>query len=469
MKILQIDRDNANLFVEKYGDIVRFHPTKQKWYIWDGVHWQDDTLPGQINTLSDDIIGSLCEAIQPEDKDERPKSFAAAVRRAESSGHLSHEKAMMVKVSGMPEMRRWEWDKDPWLLGVENGILDLRTGELLENGKETYVTIVAGTKFDPEADCPVWKRSIGEWFAGMPEVEAYAQRCIGYSLTGDTTEQAFWCLFGEGGNGKNKFYEAIAAMMGKYAYLMQFSTLEKNANNREPYELAQLEGVRFVVASETDESKVLDAARVKSLTGDQYVNARPIYGENRPIKPEGKIFLAFNEQPDILDKTDGIWRRMHMIPFPHNFTKVPGKNNLKLGMQLLQELPGILNWALEGLREWEKVGLAMPEALVGMVEDYRRESDSLTAFFETCCEFGPGMEVDREDLYRAYTTWHGLSHQGSLKARAMGAKKFNKNVRHRDVSERKLGERGFQKWSWMGLRLKPPSGEPGRELAVVIH
>ena len=208
---------------------------------------------------------------------------------------------------------------------------------------------------------------------------AYVQTAVGYSLTGLTSEQCFFVLHGLGDNGKTKLMETIKALMGDYATQTPTETfLVKGRGGQIPNDIAALRGARLVTSVEVDAGRHLSEALIKQVTGEDEVTARFLYKELFTFKPQFKLWLATNHKPVIRGSEHAIWRRIRLIPFT---VKIPeAEQDKTLGNKLLSELPGILNWALEGCRLWQAEGLTAPAAVQAATQEYREEMDVLGDF-----------------------------------------------------------------------------------------
>ncbi|EIJ0903701.1 DNA primase, partial [Listeria monocytogenes] len=232
----------------------------------------------------------------------------------------------------------------------------------------------------------------------------YIQKAVGYSLSGSTSEQVMFILFGNGRNGKSVFLDIINDIFGSYATNIQPQTImvkqqSSNANS----DIARLHGARFVTTTEPNEGVRLDEGLVKQLTGGDKVTARHLYKDEFEFTPEFKIWMATNHKPIIRGRDDGIWRRLHLVPFT---VKIPDeKVDKQLKYKLRSELTGILNWAVEGFLKWQKEGLGMPKAVENASSEYKSEMDVITAFIEDCCDVGEKQEVDVKVLYETYREW----------------------------------------------------------------
>jgi putative DNA primase/helicase len=263
-----------------------------------------------------------------------------------------------------------------------------------------YVTKVAPVRYDPAAQCPRFKQFLREVFADAVEIVDYLQRCFGYCLTGLTSEQVFWILFGFGGNGKTTLMELMLnAIFGDYAWTMPFPTASWTTAISE-YQRAELPGRRLISASEVKQRGHLHEDFIKSLTGSDTVNARQIYGRPFTFVPVGKFWLRCNDRPVIKDLTHSMWRRVKLIPFTQTFpvdaTFMP---------TLKAEAPGILNWLLDGCRLWRKEGLKEPSCVQAATDEYRTASDVLTEFIDDRCLTGTGFSIGGREMFTAYQAW----------------------------------------------------------------
>src|SRR5262249_4964648 len=225
--------------------------------------------------------------------------------------------AMVKRAQHQPEVviAHRELDKDPWLLNVENGTLDLRTGTLQDHKREDFITKMVPISYNPEAQCPKWEAFLLDIMGDNEGMVAFLQRVIGYTLTGRTTEQCFFILYGSGGNGKSKVRAVMEALLGEHATTAAFSTFLESRHGTVRNDLAKLAGARLVVASESNAGGHLAESDVKTLTGGDRVTARFLYQEHFEFTPQFKLFLITNHKPEIKSQDHGMWRRIHLIPF----------------------------------------------------------------------------------------------------------------------------------------------------------
>jgi len=291
-----------------------------------------------------------------------------------------------------------------------------------------------GVPYDPDAKALRWGEFLDEIFSGDQELIAYVKRAIGYSLTGQTTEQKFFICFGSGANGKTTFFNSLHHVFGDYAKNTPATTLlaDPRGHRTQSNDLAALKGVRFVTASEISEGVKLDEGRVKAGTGGDLITARFLFGEYNTYKPKFKWFLSVNHRPTIKGTDEAIWRRIHLIPFTAHFPD--GRADKALPDKLTEESPGILSWIVEGTLQWKEQGLVCPAPVREATGSYRREMDLLGHFLEACTIAIPGAKIRASELYRTFKEW--CSENGHQPINNL---KFGKLLSERGIRREKHG------------------------------
>jgi putative DNA primase/helicase len=303
-----------------------------------------------------------------------------------------------------PELRAdyTSFDSDPWIAGCHGGVLDLRERRLID--PETVVTKRLGTRFDPDAKCPTFESFLDQIFASDREVIEFVRRAVGYTLTGRTSEQCLFILIGSGANGKSTFLKILGELLGGYAASIPMHTLMVSRYGQDRTDdLAALRGSRFVAAQEGEVGERLAEAKIKLMTGGDPISCRRLYQAYETYVPQFKVWLATNDLPRIQGTADAIWRRIHVLPFP--VTIPPEHRDGQLFDKLVAELPGILNWALDGLSQWTEVRLSPPEAVTGATGTYRRECDTVAEFVDSCCLRDSNGLESVKSLYFSYSDW----------------------------------------------------------------
>jgi putative DNA primase/helicase len=435
------DMERAQRFAKRFAGELKYLQAWKKWLLWDRVRWVPDEDGAVFRKAQEMPKLFLEEAAKIHDPDRRKKAAGAAIIAGNQKGlnAMVSLAQSQVEIAGAPTL----FDSDPLLLGVSNGVVDLRTGKFREARKEDYIIKQAGTAYDAAATCPTWEKFLSRVLAENAELISFIQRAVGYSLTADISEQVLFFLYGTGQNGKSTFAETLKYLFGTYMIKATTALYTLDRYGKEPEtEIARLVGKRLVTGSETEEGAKLAESRVKDITGGDTLTGRALYCPAFNFLPTHKLWIYGNHRPDVRGNDDGIWRRIRLIPFK---VQIPEKQrDLKLLEKLLQELPGILNWAIKGCLEWQKNGLAAPRVVLDATAEYRDEEDELGDFIAERCI--PGGQVNRKQLYDAY---HGWAEAGGTKM-PMKHKAFAKRIRVRPgISEGKSGKNRY----WNGISL----------------
>lgn len=397
---------NASRIVAQHGANIRWCEPWLKWLIWDGKRWAMDQTR-RIDALAKETAAKQWEHVgtaQLALEAGEAKAIITFARASNSANGIRHALELARSEPGVP-VRPEALDSDPWLLCVENGVLDLRTGKLRPHDQADYITKLAPVVYDPDADCPTWHAFLKTIFAGDRELIAFIRRAVGFSLTGCVNDHALFFCYGTGANGKSTFLNAIIDLLGGDYAIKAASDLLLSKKGAHPTEVADLFGKRFVACVEADSGRRMAESLVKELTGGDRVRARRMREDFWEFAPSHKLWLAANSKPTIRGSDFGIWRRIKLVPFT---VTIPEQDQDKrLGERLKAELPGILNWAMLGLAQWRDMGLAEPDAVRAATAEYRAEQDTIGQFLDECCAVADHCEVTTQELYRAYKTWGG--------------------------------------------------------------
>lgn len=400
----------AEQVVVDHGADIRFCGPWGKWLVWNGCRWLVD-VSGEIARLVKSTIRRLhIEALGNED---RAKVFRSAERRA-TRDNVQILASREAGVQITPEIL----DADSWLLNCRNGTIDLRSGELHAHRREDQLTKLAPVDYDPSAKAPIWDEFISRIFDGNNGVADFVQRAVGYSLSGDVSEQVIFMAWGTGANGKSTLLETLAAMLGDYAMPGADDLLLAARNQRHPTEVADLFGRRIVVCQETQAGGRFDEARVKRLTGGDRVKARRMREDFWEFPPTHKLWMGTNHRPQIRGTDLAIWRRIRLIPF--TVTIPSSERDRKLPLKLRSELPAILAWAVRGCQAWQRSGLAPPAEVIAATNAYRHAEDRFASFLAECCVTGEQHRVEFARLYLAFREWAERNREFVMSATAFG-------------------------------------------------
>jgi putative DNA primase/helicase len=384
----------AELFVQRHGDQIRYCHSTGAWFLWNGVRWQRD-FTGSTYQQVREIARELGE-----DQDHRGRkvigktSFASGIERFARS---DPDVAVMIDY----------WDSNPWLLGTPSGAVDLETGR--HRGAMRSDAITKSTVCSPlETGCPRWLQFLSETTAGDADLIRFLQQWCGYCLTGITREHALVFVYGPGGNGKSVFLNVITAIMGDYATTAAMDTFTAAHGDRHPTDLAMLRAARLVTASETEEGKPWAEARIKQLTGGDTISARFMRQDFFEFKPQFKLMIVGNHKPVLHNVDDAARRRFNIVPFMLK----PERPDRNLEAALMTEAGGILQWMIEGCRDWQKNGgLERPASVQAATDAYFGDQDLIGQWLEDCCDVKPGEHHVWDKSADLFDSWTDYAHK----------------------------------------------------------
>lgn len=486
------DLGNANLLVQLTAGDLRYVADTKLWIYWDGAAW----LPDPHNHYAKQCATRVAEhyareaaaleqqATTLESKDRKQVEKVAQRRRSWETQCRSRRgrENMLAEAQAQLALRAAVLDADRLLLGVANGVVDLRTGQLRPAARDDLVTKRSPVAFVPGARCPRWEQFVAEITAlpvapvilpdgtidrttvgryrARPALASYLKRMLGYALTGLTREQKLFVLTGPGSNGKSVLADIVRRIMGDYArvvaseFLME-SRHSKSADDASPA-LANLVGARMALSSEGQHAHTFDTALLKSLTGDQTKTARVPYGQIFEFTISHKHVLLTNPRPNIAHLDDAIRGRLHLIPFDRRWNRpddaerdeaLPDGDNALMDT-LQAEEQGILAWLVTGAVEYLTVGLAAPEEVTGTTREYLREQDPFTRWLERYerCDAKDGTRGT--DLFADLDRW--CDDEGARGDRPDNQTEFASTLKGRGV----LGPKKRRDGNYWGLRLK---------------
>lgn len=432
---LHTDVGNAQRLVAHHGADMRYVPRWKTWLVWDGRRWQRDET-GEVERRAKQVVRQMMHEAAQLDGEKRA-ALAGWALKSEQSGRI---KAMvdLAKTEPRVAISYTALDQQPRKLTVQNGTLDLWTGQLGPFDRTDLLTKLTDIPFDQDAPCETWEKTLSVIFGGDAELIRYVQRAIGYSLTGDTSEQCLHLCHGTGSNGKSTLLDILAELSGEYGQQADFQTfLDRRHDSGPRNDVARLAGSRLVRSSEVGDHKRLNEGLIKSLTGGDIITARFLYSEDFEFKPQFKLWLAANHKPVIRGTDYAIWRRIRLIPFEVTITAEQADRDLP--KKLKAEMPGILAWAVAGCLMWQRDGLQPPERVLAATADYKSESDIIAAFIDENCEVGSGLSEPGGKLYNAYKRWCDENGEHAMTNTRFG---------------RELGDRGFSVTKSMGLKVR---------------
>lgn len=418
----------ATLFADIFRGVVRYSPEENQWYFFNGVVWVADAQ-APTRYVREMMLGLKAETSESA-KDNSNKQFLTVT----GFKSIVHHAELLPEFQISPE----DFDKNPNFFAVQNGVIDLTTGQFRQANANDYLRRQANVAFDAKADCREFFKFMASITCGDNELSNYIQRVMGYIVFGHAEEQLFFLALGSGGNGKGVLMRAIKAMLGEYAVSVSPNLLTSaysgNANAPSPA-LAVLCGARYVICTEMKKSDTkvnkLDEAFIKQFAGGDEITARHGYGSVFTFKPEGKLFLSANyrSMPDISAADDAMWRRL--IPIPFNAKYVKGVNDDgKLDGKLANEFSGILNWLIKGALAYSTYGLGSCPAVDEIKLKLRKEADSVLAWMSGYCKKNSKAETQASEAFDSYKNFMRNSERKCLSVQSFRAGLLSKGFMH---------------------------------------
>ena len=370
------------------------------------------------------------------DQDRGKKLVSDAV----AAHSLNRIKAMLKLAISEPDMAVTdrELDADPMKLGVDNGVVDLKTGHLLLNQPEMLITKFCNASFEPDEPCPRWMAFLNEIFESDEETIESVQRLLGYTLTGLSTEEILVICYGFGSNGKSVFSNVIHKILGGYSKTAPPSllTVRRKDDAGPRNDLAGLVGSRYVSINELQAGSQLDEQIVKLLAGREPISARFLNQEFFEFQPTFTPWLRTNHKPIIRGEDDGIWRRLVLVPFRHKFEE--DEKDPDLEQKLWAERDGILRWMLEGTQMYLEDGLKHSPRMKSETLTYRTDSDMLGEFLEDKTQASAGAKILQHSLFLDWTGWCEDN-----KVQCGSKKSFTQRLAERGFRDMKSGDKRF--------------------------
>jgi putative DNA primase/helicase len=391
------DLGYARRLIKNHGDRLRFVVAWNRWLAWDGTRWAPDS-DGQVHRLMK-VTARVVHTHLLLNKAGREAIRAA--KRAESSSGVKGALTLAGTELGIavgPD----DLDADPYVLNCRNGILDLRTGALLEHDPARLLTKMAGAAYDPVAAGPEFAKFLDRI---QPEqsMREYLARLLGHALEGTVTAHILPILQGDGANGKSTLIDAIMYALGDYADAADPDLLRARTFDAHPTGVADLYGLRLALLHESDAGHRLAEGTVKRLTGGDRLKARRMREDFWSFDPSHTFVMLTNHKPLVGGTDEGIWRRLRLVPF--EVVIPPAERDEDLGRKLAAEADAVLAWLVAGYRAWKESGFSEPDRVTQATKTYRAESDPLGRFLDEKCQLMSRYHVGSTELFTAYEQW----------------------------------------------------------------
>lgn len=449
------DTGNAQRLELLHGDNIAYLPEKGKgsaWMVWDGKRWEasfESSLYGLVSdtaakakrafeslakleaapevtikanaTDSAKDVNAAMRAQKQHLRDiraaykEKEKAHRAALAFFVQSGNQFRIDACLKRSRGLFEASINDFDRDPYALNTQNGIVDLKTGMLHPHDRARMCSRITRAEYRPEqiGKESLWSQTVAQIIPDEEE-RAYMQKWAGYLLIGAAPEEKLLFLYGSGGSGKGTFINTIAYALGDYADTVDIEVFLTSRNdghgggaNASP-EIAKLAGIRAAMASESGIGRKLNEAKVKNMTGRDDLTARFLHGNPFTFSPVVKFVLSSNYLPSVHDSTDdGMRRRLVIAPFMENLEDIRDIH-LKERLKTPDEMAAVLAWCVDGCLKWQKEGLGTPpRRFLLHMGSFFVNSDTLQQFIDDECCTGKGCRAKVKAFYNCYTNWCG--------------------------------------------------------------
>ena len=424
----------GRIFADFFQDRLRYVPERKIWFYYDNGIWQPDTGNLRAMKYCMDLANLMYAfALEIKDEDKRKAYIKYSSRWQSHSIRVNILKDAQVH----HPISYGSFDADIYIFNCRNGTLHIDTGEFTEHRSTDLLTKISPVVYDPTAYSERFATYIDEIMSGDADRAKFLQKILGYGLTGDTRHECMTILYGvTTRNGKGTLCESVLKVLGDYGCASRPETIAMKSytNGSQPSEdVARLAGVRFVNIPEPGKGMVLDAAKVKAMTGNDTLNARFLHENSFDFQPQFKIYVNTNFLPVINDMTLFSSDRIIIIPFDRHFDEQSRDTTLKRRFAEEGVQSAILNWLLEGYRLLQKEGLYLPQSVKAATDRYQHDSDKMVLFFEDNLVEDATAEEPTSKVYARYKGWcqENGCYPESMKNFKQGLQAFAQVVRKR--------------------------------------
>lgn len=393
------DVGNGRLFADVFGDVCRYNVTTKEFTIYDGKRWKRDEGSMIAERLAKRLAKSLY--LYAVDQDQHYRTFVNKL------GDRNKRKIMIQDARDFRFVSEEDFDRDPYLINLQNGTLNLKTFEFRDHDPNDLLSKIANVVYDPDAISDEWIRFVDQVMQGDKSKIGYLQTIFGYSLTGLCIQDEFYLLYGSTTrNGKSTMLTAIGYVMGDYGQIMSPDALaQRQRSNPNNEELADLRGTRFVHIEEPSKHMILDSALVKNLTGHTPIKTSRKYEHTMTFDPEFKIFIATNYLPTVTDDTLFSSERVKVVTFDRHFESSEQDRTLITRLKTRPNVSGIFNWMIEGLHTFYDHGTIPPTSVIEASNQYRSQSDKIGNFIEECLSEDTTGGISGKTAYMYFMLW----------------------------------------------------------------
>jgi putative DNA primase/helicase len=427
------DTGNGRRIVDVFGQNIRYSEGLG-WFKWDGIYWKPDIELLGMQEISKKLASIISSEVKYYENDTDKQ--VELIKFAQNSKSNARIDAAIKSSNSDPRILVpvGAWDKDEHYLGVANGVVDLRTGELLRGRPDLYITKRSPVSYTPGLTNTRWQQFIDYATGGDKELQEFIQRAAGYTITGSRKYDTMFLVYGPAGSGKNTLVEALVKALGtdQYAFPMDSTILAQNdgqSNSADLYHWAMLRGRRMVWVDELPESERLKENAVKKLTGSTEISARSPGERPFTFESKAKLWITTNHRPIITD--EAMWRRIKPIPL----IRPPEVSDPDLKEYIFDPngaLPAVLSWAVEGaikiLGSGAKDALGSCAAVNEASEIYRKNEDRIGLFLDEETKLVEGASVPLKEVYTIYKLWSEQRGEKAMSQIAFQRKLTDRNL-----------------------------------------
>lgn len=433
----------AEQFKDEFKSEIRYCTDTGQWLAFDGIAWKetinDIELRKRLGVSTNNYYNKHLPRCADEKQEVKFQKFINKSLKTNTARQILAHAQIFEEI----QIAKKDFDNHPTLLAVQNGTVDLKTGELNPSDPSDYITRVAATKYDKSKDCPKFKKFIYQISGGSKELENYILSILSYCMTGLSWEQEVYFFHGLGANGKTLLLEIIRSILGNDLVVNARSSLLLKKGPSKDSDIARLKGARLVTCFEIGEDDTIDDALLKRLSGGDQVTGRALYKNPSEFKNTSKIIAATNVLPDFEGTDYGIERRLKVIPFVN---KVEGD---QVNKQFLDELKiekeGILALLVENAKKYfDQGGITIPSEVDKATKAYLASGNSMKCFYADCCDKTTDRSKENT-LNVTYNMYVKYCQNNSLKICSPNS--FTKRLMLMGHQQRKSGSHRY----WIGL------------------
>jgi len=423
---LENDVGNSERMVYYFGNMFRYSPPEDIFYVWDGRRWAMDDM-SMIWELAVETIKNIAKVETEKAKSE--DELKKLLELAKNSFSNNKLKGMINCLKSQPEIKVSpdRFDKNLYLLCCENGTLDLLNMEFREHRREDYITMIANVTYDPAAKSDLWDSFISTILPDA-DVRLFVQKICGLSLNAAIIEQRYYCCYGKRDNGKSRFTEAITRVLGDYAQVAPFTTFEKKKlqSGQARSDIIRMKNKRLVVIHEVPEdANRVDDNLIKSITGGDVIASRDLYQKEEEYTPTCKLIFEGNHKLKYSGHEPNFIKRTVFVHFDVTIPEDKQDKELPYKLSDPNVKSAILNWMYEGWIEYKKdielnKKLTIPPKVRAITTEANLENDPVGFFLEKCCYVEKGSKVKSFELYTVYENFSQLEGITTFKIQKFG-------------------------------------------------